>query len=263
MRDAGAGTFVSQRALADGQAVVVIRYGTATSRFVGPVGSVVTTIRAEGSVHASITTPDTKTAGGVRFESARTVYQDAVAVGYTPSQALKMLQAAHLSLARGGIYNYPILASPCASTTGGGASAKSCTLETGMQTPASGNWYLGNQISTTGGEGSPDNFSNLTWLSGWTSYPSGNSTVAWSPQAYTSQSPCSTLTWSLSYDGLGLAYSGQVCPNGEGPTSGDNGGKWTGCSDVAEGAPAVNVDHSPAGASDAVTANVKIEWALC
>ena len=257
MRQNGASTVVSQHRLSGGQAVVVLRQGDVTSTFAGPIGSTLSTTHTSHEAEASVTSPNTKTAGHVKFESARTVYEDALAVGFTKTEALNILRSAHVSLSQ--VVPDSILASPCANVSGGGGSSKSCTVETGIQTPANGDWYLGNQISTTGQD---DGFSELDILSGWTSYPSGNTTVEWNPQSYTSEGNCKTVTWSLGFDGIGISESGSVCPSAEEPTSGDNGGKWFGCDGAPEGAPAVNVDHSPAGTSDAVTANVKMGWAL-
>jgi hypothetical protein len=242
---------IGWRSLRGGQHVITLGRST----FSGPIGSTI----SAGAGTASITTPNLK-ALPIHSESAVDVYEDALAAGMPHPAALQMLAEAREDLS---LRNDPILASGCASTSGGGASGTACVIQTGIQTPASGNWYLGDQITATGTSSSKYDFSWLTWMSGWTTYGSGNTEVSWNPTGYEPQSNCGTMTASVDFGGISLSQPLDVCPDGFGPTSGLNGGRWTGCSYTAEGAPAVNVEHSPPDASAAVTISVKIEWAGC
>jgi hypothetical protein len=124
-------------------------------------------------------------------------------------------------------------------------------------------WYVGDEITSTGWDS--DYWWLLTGLQAWDQYGANNTIFSYSPSSQQYPSGCSNVTYSLSYNGVGVSATNALCPNRLDPKfwgSTGFGTNWTGCANVNQtvGAPSVDVDHNPPNASEYASINVYIWW---
>ncbi|HEX6500215.1 MAG TPA: hypothetical protein VF054_14470 [Micromonosporaceae bacterium] len=224
-----------------------------------PTGSVAVSVTARHIDRTTMLAQRTSyTAGGYL------AYDEALAAGFTPGEASNVVQvhAVGPSYAPGDIYD-----SWCVDTTGdsGYAWGHGCVVQKIIQMNG-GDWYLGDQISGTANDQSGFNTGNsLEAFRVRDDYPSGNTVVQYNPTGTVSTGSCTTFTPSLTYDGVTVSASANLCADNEQPSFNGSigyGAKWNGCDgfEQDEGVSAVSVIHSPSGASVSATLYVTIWW---
>jgi hypothetical protein len=227
---------------------------------------------AHGSARLEFNMPVVESGGGVghavaldalhRYASSgRSVYDEALAVGFTTAQAAATAKALGISVpgtaSKSAVSDAKILGSACANVTNSSHLAvHDCLLLELLQSSGS-HWYLGLKISASARYGGGE---NLFEFSGYSSASqSNNSLASYSPQSTVpiTNNDCTTETASLGYNGTGLASTETVCPDNWGPYFNGNAGFgsiWKGCSpddgSIWEGAPSVSVMNDPDGGHD-------------
>jgi hypothetical protein len=272
---------VAISAIANGQTATTVQSGCYTYKYVGATGS--SYAFSQGA--ATLSVPNSKvTPGATLGLSSNTVYDNAVAVGFTPEEATQIANQASAvgnslamtssarasrikSMATGnGPAKGTIIGSPCVSVSGNGGAAtgRTCDVQVIMQSTGQ-DWYIGDQLTSSGHDDTTWN--NLTQLTGNDNYVGGNSIVEWNPSGFQSTGNCTSYNESIGYNGVGIGSTQTVCPSGIGPqwpnpTTGQ-GVTWTGCSSNTQGAPGVDLLHSPAGVSDSMVVRITVGWAWC
>ena len=272
--------------MADGQTLTNVQSGCYNYKFVGAAGSSFTF--SQGG--ATFSVPNSKGISSATFGlSASTVYDNAVAVGFTSAEATQIANQASAvgnslasssnalrptsiaprikSMATGnGPAKGTIIGSPCVSVSGNGGAAtgRTCDVQVIMQSVGQ-DWYIGDQLTSSGHDNTTWN--NLTQLTGNDNYVGGNSIVEWNPSGFQSTGNCTQYNESIGFNGIGIGSTQTVCPSGIGPqwpnpTTGQ-GVTWTGCSGNTQGAPGVDLLHSPAGVSDSMVVRITVAWAWC
>jgi hypothetical protein len=274
--------FLGEHQLSGGDYTASWRVYGGTVTVAGMSGSTVTvpspvTSGSLSGVGVSLRAPDLKAKGGSLTQMAnayrdagKSPAQDALAVGFTSTQAARIAAgttAAHTvtpMTAPG-----TIIYSGCANYTGdaGNAYGRACDVQKMMQDNGGGDWYVGDQV--TGSGNNNDWWNSLTGLAGYVSYGPNNTIVEYAPNGTTSVGNCTTVGFSLGWNGVGLNTSSQVCPgtlSPYGPPSNTVfGAHWSGCNTGAltQGVNSDDVDHSPSGAASAPNVSVAIWWNHC
>jgi hypothetical protein len=267
-------TRLSQHSIAGGDVVASWQVGAATVTAAALPGSTVTVssfgpVGQAGGAEASVTLNAVNKTGANAADraikayksSGRSVYSEAVAVGYSPAEATKL----QTNLTSGPlIASASIIGSACATVYGdaGSAYGRACVVQYLMQATQGGDWYIGDKITGSGSDS--DWLWKLTGLQSWETYGSGNSIIDWSPGSTQFPSSCGNFTASLGFAGSGISASTTICPDRLDPkffTRGF-GTNWTGCdkNQYVEGTPSVDLDHNLWWASIAVTIHVAIWW---
>jgi hypothetical protein len=273
-------TRLSQHMIKGGDATESWKVGNATVTVSGPPGSTVSVSStgspgAAGSVQASVTLPGNDKYGAnaaqralIRYAtSGRSVYSEALAVGYSASEASQVrtnLTSSPQSPALSAVAASSIIGSACASVKGDGNQAygKACIIQTLMQAKGY-DWYIGDEITSSAGNS--DFWWGLTGLQAWDTYGPNNTIVRWNPSSTQYPSACGNVTFGLTYNGAGISATDTLCPDRLDPKffgSGGYGTNWTGCArqNQVVGAPSVDLDHNPPNASYSVTIHVYIWW---
>ena len=280
-------TVLWQKTIAGGDAAVAWKIGDSTVTAAALPGATVTvTIYGgngqAGGAEASVSLPPvdkTRKDAAERATydyaaSGRSVQSEALAVGYSAVEAAQIspqlsgsptaaTTSDSVSQAASTLVG-TIIGSACANVTGDGGHAygKACIIQTLMQQNGL-DWYIGDEITSSANDSG--SFWKLTGLQAWDTYGSGNTIVRWKPSATYNASACSNVTYSLSYNGIGISASDIICPDRVDPKFWGNygyGTNWTGCDvhQYVEGAPSVDLDHNPPNASPSVTVHVYIWW---
>lgn len=235
---------------------------------------------SSGEVTASATGPDWKTqpTAGATPEQ---IYSDEVAAGMPAREAMR---SAGYSMGRAAIRGHftprltrigvprdyvgeqlpPVCAHTTAST---GNSATVCDVQKIIQMNGA-NWYVGDQITTTGNYNST--LEGLTGLWGRDNYGAHNQITTWRPASVINISGCGykNSLFSLTEDGVVIDVPNQlVCPDTLQPTTSNvttgQGDHWAGCSGASQAAPEVDEDYSPSDATIAVNVDVTMAWNVC
>jgi hypothetical protein len=268
----------TRQALADGQTAISVRSGCNSYKFVGSAG--ISYSYAGGT--ADVVTPSSNSTSGIGYS---TIYDNAIAVGFSKAQAEAMVANAKKTVAEvtgnspktksttsartkktNSVSSLPIIGSPCVNGNfnGGQATGRTCDVQTLVQSNSSGR-YINDDITTSGHNGTWWN--NLTNLSGNDNYAHGNNIVKWNPTVFRPTGSCSTFNEGISFDGLNLGDSETVCAAGLGPEWSDpttgNGAEWNGCSGNTQGAPSTDVVDNPSGVSSSMVVRLNMSWAWC
>lgn len=112
---------------------------------------------------------------------AKSITQDAIAVGYTPAQAARLAAATPDST---------ILSTPCVTVYAESQKlyGRVCDVQELAQNKGGGNWILSDEI--TGSGGGLDNDISLYSFAGYVAYGNGNSVVKWAPNSTVSVGSC-------------------------------------------------------------------------
>jgi hypothetical protein len=288
MRERGGLTLVSQRTLSHGIVLTTWRDGSATVAFAGPAHSTVRASSgggsgspgyawasidpsgsASGSSGGSAGSPSVTNLSLTPEQGAQLMFEEAVAVGTPVAVARKMafgsFGPAHPSSTSGirlsltsNISNGTIFNSTCDHVTGDANDAygTSCLVQMMSQDDEPNGVYVLDKITTSGNDN--DWFCNLSGLRGNDYYRYSNSygqhgIVSWKPASSYPEGTPTTVSFSMSYNGVGISssqtvYPGQVDPyfanyNGSYPTS--FGAKWSGSvgGSTVVGNPAVDLAH--------------------
>ncbi len=269
----------------NGQTLTSIKAGCNSYTFIGAPGMTY----SYSATGASITTPNTKTNGTVASLSLSDVYANAIAVGFSQSQAEEMVAQA-MATTTGVAFKAvsstgtavkarlsksvtsstaatTIIGTPCVwilHANGGQATGRACDIQTLVQQNG-GDWYIGDSITSSGHNGTWWN--NLTRLDANDNYVKGNSIVEWQPSGFVNTGSCQTYNESVGWNGIGVGSSQTVCPSGIGPEWSDpttgSGAEWRGCSGNTQSAPDVDIIHSPPNVSDSITVSLGLTWAWC
>lgn len=134
-----------------------------------------------------------------------------------------------------------------------------CNVESILQQNGS-DWYLGDEVTGTGHDGSRGLFSFL----GADFYGSGNTLVKWAPSGTVRPSACNTVTYGLTWGAASISSTATLCPdkidpvlNAYGPGFGEF---WHGSTTGYVGLNPVDVIHDPANASPTGSLHVYIHW---
>jgi hypothetical protein len=281
----------SQAALPSGNATAVYTRDGVTLTVAAPAGSAVDLDAGDASATAAVTTPDPKTSPTSAYVgSGQSLIDNALAVGFTPKQALRVAQnldvhltsavtvaglPLHEAQARWGggsphrtstglletARSAPIVNSPCLTLTGDSDQATSRFCDVQRKVQASGSdWYLGD--AGTGTASDVDGW-KLTEFRGDTAYSSGNSEVQWRPNATVSIGSCASKTFGITYNGATVSSTAVSCPDSLDPYLGSLhfGVNWSGCNHKQDGIAPVDLVHSPPTAGAGITVDIKIAWA--
>jgi hypothetical protein len=283
----------SQQQLSGGNVQAIYHKGGVVLKVAAPSGSGVTADSTDTSATGSVTTPDPKTETSSRsassyMASGQSLIDNALAVGFTPRQAYAVAQNLGVHLAKsvtiagvsarradvrwgsrgtgsdsaGAVTasTATILNSPCISLSGDGGHATSRFCDVQRKVQANGlDWYLGDSGT---GTASDVNGWKLIQFRGNTQYSSGNSEVQWRPNGTVDVGSCSVKTFGITYNGVSISSSATSCPAKLDPYLATThfGVNWSGCNHNQDGIAPVDLVHSPASASAAITVDIKIAW---
>lgn len=268
--------FLGERMLPGGDWTAAWHLFGETVRVAGPSGSSVIVPRPH-RLHAmaTIRPPAAFHKGSLRALAAaysragKSVIQDAMAVGYTLTQARRIAGRAGL---RSPSYSPgQIIQTPCASVSGdsGQAYGRTCDVQKMVQDNGGGNWIIGDEVTGSGNDTGPYRWNTLTNLTAYVNYGANNTIVQWTPNSSIYEGSCSTVSLGLTYDGVSLSDTQTICPDREDPYGTNTGNKfgssWSGCdsNNFVEGVNAVDVDNNPSNASDWPGLTVSISWGYC
>jgi hypothetical protein len=241
--------------------------GKVTVAVAAPARSTVTvTDSSQGFADVSVTVPAipetgnlVRTIAAAYRSGAKSLEQDALAVGYTRSEAAK------LNVVRP---DATILSTPCVTVTADSKkiSGRSCDEHELAQKESNGHWILSDEV--TGSASSTDVNNDLYQFAAYTAYPAGNSIFQWRPNSTQSIGSCKSVTESLSWAGSGYTSSTTDCPDSISPYDATTGTKfgsvWAGCAWVeVVGANSVDLDNNPTRSSDGVTVSAALWWKSC
>jgi len=187
----------------------------------------------------------------------QSIYTDALSTGMSPAQAG--------SISSQVIPSATIENSLCINLSADIHSGKAFATEhfcdvQYLDQASGGNWYLSDTMSGTG----RDTYWELYQEKGANYYGSGNTVVKWDPTGKVSRSSCGDVTFSLTYDGVGVSSTANLCPNyidpwlnPKGPGFGEI---WYGSTHGYVGLNPVDAIHDPPGASPALHLLVAEVW---
>ncbi len=267
----------SERMLANGAAIVSVRSGDTTVRFIGSQGSGVGLTPNGASVRASITTsrPKSKRDTTAYGDAGRSVVDDLAALGMPRDQAerefgdLQTLDTTasvpHVLASGGAGAGYRSIApaaaltpydTQCASINVASGKISGYGCSTFFLVQRDGNdWWLATKMKVSAHSSdeswfAPKRLTKLGWRASWAG---GNILHDWDPHRTRAIDSCLTLTVKSSSPFAEVAVEGTVCPDSLGPwsvTAARSGGIWKGMERGTdyEGAMATQAVHSPPGA---------------
>lgn len=178
--------------------------------------------------------------------SGFSLYNDALAVGYSSTDAQGLVNQANAS--------GRIISHICISTKWSGAGTHECDVQHLLQHSGSHDWYIGNQtLSSVWRRG----FSAVYWFRTYVTYDHHDN-IDWNPSA-TQYTDCSSVTESASApNGVGISATQKVCGNELDPffpPINGFGAVWTDgffgaeCNSTVNAAPSASVEYDAGGAS--------------
>jgi hypothetical protein len=260
------------------QQSVINADGTATARWRAPDGTTVTVngmpggtvqLRSAPGKHGGITAE--VSSGAINKNNAaavakqlsafkrgpQSIYTDALSTGMSPAQAA--------SISSQVIPAAPIENSLCINLNADIHSGKPfatehfCDIQY-LDQASGANWYLSDEMTGTG----RDTYFQLYQEKGANYYGSGNTVVKWDPTGKVNRSSCGAVTFSLTYNGVGVSSTADLCPNyidpwlnPKGPGFGEI---WYGSTHDYVGLNPVDVIHDPPAASPALHLLVAEVW---
>jgi hypothetical protein len=270
--------FLGEKQLPGGDYTATWKMFGETVKVAAPAGSTVTVAKpSHGQATASVQVPASLRKGNLRAlaaayaASGKSVYQDALAVGYSPAQAARI--AAPTTRTANVVQPMTaagsIISTPCVSTSGdaGNAYGRACDVQKMMQDNGGGNWIVGDEVTGSGND--TDWADSLSGLAAYVNYGSGNTVIKWTPNSTVNAGNCQTISLGVSYNGVSASDSQTICPARIDPygtnTSTRFGSKWSGCdsSNWVEGVPSDDIVNDPSYASSNPNLTVTIWWAYC
>lgn len=190
--------------------------------------------------------------------SGFSLYQDAMAVGFSSTEAQDMVNAD--SGLR--IFNHI-----CLTTHWSGADTHECDRQYILQSSGSKDWYIGNV--TEASAQAAGIFAGLYWFRTYVTYNTHDA-VQWSPANTIGKGSCSNVTVNATYSGVGVSASQNVCPDSLSPffpPIDGFGTVWQGnyalppCTGTWEAAPSASTEYDAGGAAtDNYSLWVKAKW---